>query len=129
MRERLQLVDVEFRTSRNASRAFLRLFERPGRVAPALRELHETGFLGRLIPEFARVTFLVQHDHFHRYTVDEHTLKAVDALDEVARAEEGVPGAFAQVFAEIGEPRPPSTWACCSTTSARGGAAATWPAA
>jgi [protein-PII] uridylyltransferase len=100
VRERLQQVDVEFRTSRNASRAFLRLFDRPGRVAPALRELHETGFLGRLIPEFARVTFLVQHDHFHRYTVDEHTLKAVAALDDVARGEEGVPAAFVQVFAE-----------------------------
>ena len=101
VRERLHQVDVEFRTSRGTSRAFLRLFDLPGRVAPALRELHETGFLGRLIPEFARVTFLVQHDHFHRYTVDEHTLKAIAALDEVARGEEGVPAAFGQVFAEV----------------------------
>ncbi len=101
VRERLQQVDVEFRTSRGTSRAFLRFFDRPGRVAPALRELHETGFLGRLIPEFARITFLVQHDHFHRYTVDEHTLKAIAALDEVARGEEGVPAAFPRVFAEI----------------------------
>ncbi len=101
VRERLHQVNVEFRTSRGTSRAFLRLFEWPGRVAPALRELHETGFLGRFIPEFARVTFLVQHDHFHRYTVDEHTLKAIAALDEVARGEEGVPAAFGQVFAEV----------------------------
>jgi len=101
VRERLHLVDGEARTSRGMSRGLLRLFERPGRVGPALRELHETGFLGRLLPEFARVTFLVQHDHFHRYTVDEHTLKAIDALDDVARGEEGVPAAFAQIFAEV----------------------------
>jgi len=101
VRERLHQADVRFRTSRAASRAFLRLFDLPGRVAPALRELHETGFLGRLLPEFARVTFLVQHDHFHRYTVDEHTLTAIAALDEVARGEEGVPTALTQVFAEI----------------------------
>jgi [protein-PII] uridylyltransferase len=101
VRERLAQVDGEFRTSRNANSTFLRLLDRPGRVAPALRELHETGFLGRLIPEFARITFLVQHDHFHRYTVDEHTLKAIAALDEVARGEEGVPAAFPQVFTEI----------------------------
>ena len=120
-------VDVAFRTSRDAGRAFLRLFERRGRVAPALRELHETGVLGRLIPELARVTFLVQHDHFHRYTVDEHTLKAVDALDEVARGEDGVPAAFGQVFARSRTGRR-STWACSSTTSARAGGAATWSA-
>ena len=101
VRERLHLVDAEARTSRGMSRGFLRLFEVPGSVGAALRELHETGFLGRLLPEFARVTFLVQHDHFHRYTVDEHTLKAVEALDEVARGEEGVPTAFGQVFSEV----------------------------
>ncbi|MGH2609887.1 MAG: HD domain-containing protein, partial [Tepidiformaceae bacterium] len=101
VRERLHQVDVDFRTSRTASRAFLRLFDPPGRAAPALRELHETGFLGRLIPEFARVTFLVQHDHFHRYTVDEHTLTAIAALDEVARGAEGVPAAMTRVLAEV----------------------------
>jgi [protein-PII] uridylyltransferase len=79
----------------------VRLFDPPGHAAPALRELHETGFLGRLIPEFARVTFLVQHDHFHRYTVDEHTLTAIAALDEVARGAEGVPAAMTRVLAEV----------------------------
>jgi [protein-PII] uridylyltransferase len=101
VRQRLRQVDVRFRTSRGTSRAFLRLFDLPGQAAPALRELHETGFLGRLIPEFARVTFLVQHDHFHRYTVDEHTLTAIAALDEVAQGAEGVPAAFGQVLAEV----------------------------
>src|SRR5262249_23171760 len=101
VRERLAQGGGALRTARNANQTLPRLFARPGRRAPPLRELHETGFLGRLIPEFARITFLVQHDHFHRYTVDEHTLKAIAALDEVARGEEGVPAAFPQVFAEI----------------------------
>ena len=100
-RERLPQVDADFRGSRATSRAFLRLFDHPGRVALALRELHETGFLGRLLPEFARVTFLVQHDHFHRYTVDEHTLKAIAALDEVAHGDEGVPAALRQAMEEV----------------------------
>jgi [protein-PII] uridylyltransferase len=101
VRERLSQVDAAFRGSRSATSAFLQLFDRPGRVAPALRELHETGFLGRLLPEFARVTFLVQHDHFHRFTVDEHTLKAIGALDEVARGEEHVPPALRQAMEEV----------------------------
>ena len=61
--------------ARRAAR-FMRLLERRGRVADAVRAMHETGFLGRFFPEWARITFLVQHDFFHSYTVDEHTLKA-----------------------------------------------------
>ena len=86
IRGSLRLVDRSFRESREAGRAFLRLLAHKGRVAAALRGMHETGLLGRLLPEFARVTFLVQHDYYHRYTVDEHTLTAIDALDRVAVA-------------------------------------------
>jgi [protein-PII] uridylyltransferase len=101
VRELLSQADAPFRMSRGASRGFLRLFERPGRVAKALRELHESGLLGRLVPEFARVTLLVQHDHFHRYTVDEHTLQALAALDEVARGDESVPAGLRQAWGEV----------------------------
>src|SRR5258708_21965712 len=42
-----------------------------------------------LFRSWARITFLVQHDFFHKYTVDEHSLKAVEALDDAAvRSEE-----------------------------------------
>src|SRR5207245_656454 len=63
------------------------------------------GLLGRLMPEFARVTFLVQHDFYHRYTVDEHTLTAIDALDRVALAS-GDPALerFRRVFEEVQQP-------------------------
>jgi len=84
VRGRLRLVDRAFRESREAGRAFLRLLERRGRVGSTLRRMHETGLLGKLMPEFARVTFLVQHDFYHRYTVDEHTLAALEALDALA---------------------------------------------
>jgi [protein-PII] uridylyltransferase len=84
IRERSHLLDRRFRNTREAGSLLLRLLRQRGRVAPALRALHETGVLGRLLPEFRRVTFLIQHDLFHRYTVDEHTLQAVEALDAVA---------------------------------------------
>jgi [protein-PII] uridylyltransferase len=85
IRERAPELLRGFRASRDAARFLWRVLGRRGHVAPALRALHETGVLGRLLPEFARVTFLIQHDYFHKYTVDEHTLKAIEALDEVAQ--------------------------------------------
>ena len=104
--ESLPLVDRAFRTSREAGRALVDLLGHKGRVGPTLRAMHETGLLGRLLPEFARVTFLVQHDFYHRYTVDEHTLTAIEALDGVAGASAGDPSRerFRKVFAEVEHP-------------------------
>jgi [protein-PII] uridylyltransferase len=62
-------------------RAVLRM---KGRVAPVIRQMHSLGFLGRVLPEFGRLTCLAQHDQYHKYTTDEHTLRALDILDEVA---------------------------------------------
>jgi [protein-PII] uridylyltransferase len=103
LRGSLHRIDARFRGSREASRAVARLFSRPGRVGPALRAMHETGVLGRLLPEFGRVAFLMPHDFYHRYTVDEHSLRAVEALDEVAA---GAPGteALREVFEAVRDP-------------------------
>jgi [protein-PII] uridylyltransferase len=108
VRKSLGDVDAPFRSSREAARTFLRILGRRGRVASTLRAMHDTGFLNRYLPEFARVTFLVQHDHYHRYTVDEHTLTAIEALDEVAqtREPEGELGGFKRALDELDDAAP-----------------------
>jgi [protein-PII] uridylyltransferase len=46
----------------------------------ALRVMHETGLLEKIIPEWERIDSLVVRDFYHRYTVDEHTLLTLEAL-------------------------------------------------
>jgi [protein-PII] uridylyltransferase len=106
IRERTSLVDRSLRESREAASVFLDLLRWRGRVGTALRAMHETGFLSRFLPEFGRVRFLVQHDFFHRYTVDEHTLRAVEALDEVATGTEAGVRPFGRILDEVEDAAP-----------------------
>jgi len=88
--EHLDLVDRDVRESPEAAAAFIELLKPLGSVSTTLTDMHETGLLGRYIPEFRTLTFMVQHDYYHRYTVDQHTLKAIEALDALAAS--GPPG-------------------------------------
>jgi [protein-PII] uridylyltransferase len=49
-------------------------------AARALRIMHELGVLGLLLPEFRAVESLVIRDFYHRYTVDEHTFRAIESI-------------------------------------------------
>lgn len=57
----------------------------------ALRSMAETGLLGALLPEWNRIEHLVIRDFYHQYTVDEHTLVALEVLSALPRAD--APGA------------------------------------
>ncbi len=102
----LALVDRRFRNSPEARRSLLELLRRKGGVAPALRQMHDAGFLGRMLPEFGRVTCLVQHDLYHKYTIDEHTLRAVEALDGVWAGLDAKVARFARISEEIDDAMP-----------------------
>ena len=42
---------------------------------------------GRFIPDFGRIVAQVQHDMYHVYTVDEHTIRAVGVLAGIERGD------------------------------------------
>jgi len=65
---------------------FRAILKNKGKVGTALRTMRELGFLGKYLPEFGRLDCLAQWDQVHKYTVDEHTLMAIDALDEIAHS-------------------------------------------
>ncbi|MBX2856905.1 MAG: [protein-PII] uridylyltransferase [Rhodobacteraceae bacterium] len=49
----------------------------------AMRRMTETGVLGRLLPEFGRITGMMQFNMYHHYTVDEHTIQSLQALNQM----------------------------------------------
>jgi [protein-PII] uridylyltransferase len=50
----------------------------------ALRSMQRLGFLTEILPEFSRIDSLVVRDFYHRYTVDEHSLRTIEHLQELA---------------------------------------------
>ncbi len=70
-----------------ANAAFLALFSHPEGLASGLRRLHEAGVLEIVIPEFAHARHLLQFNNYHKYTVDEHCILAVERAADLARDE------------------------------------------
>ncbi len=62
--------------------AFFELLALP-HASRALTAMNAAGVLGTLFPEWRRIECLVVRDFYHRYTIDEHTLRAIQALDEL----------------------------------------------
>lgn len=52
-----------------------------------LEQMNDLGLLAALMPEWGPVSGRVQHDIYHVYTVDQHSLYAVSMLKSIARGE------------------------------------------
>ncbi|MBI3665521.1 MAG: [protein-PII] uridylyltransferase [Acidobacteria bacterium] len=70
----------------------------------ALAAMRETGVLAALFPELERIDCLVVRDFYHRYTVDEHSLQAIRALEELRRADNELSRPLAGLLEETGQP-------------------------
>src|SRR5438874_537664 len=98
------LVGHPFRYAREPREIFRQILSRKGEVGRALRLMHRLDFLGQYIPEFGQLTCLVQHEFFHRYTADEHTLVCIDKLDALASTTNPKLLEYRKLFEQLSDP-------------------------
>ncbi|MBM3506536.1 MAG: [protein-PII] uridylyltransferase [Alphaproteobacteria bacterium] len=76
-------VNADLRADRRAAKLFLEMLTSKKDPETTLRRLNEAGVFGRFIPDFGRVVAQMQHDMYHVYTVDEHTIRAIGMLGKL----------------------------------------------
>ncbi|MAN51997.1 MULTISPECIES: [protein-PII] uridylyltransferase [unclassified Marinimicrobium] len=80
IRESRHLIDDDYRRNPTNTQLFLELFHHPKGLVEQLKRMSRYGILGLYLPEFGQVTGQMQHDLFHIYTVDAHTLKVMQNM-------------------------------------------------
>ncbi len=83
----LRAFTPDMRESDEAREAFFDALLETGQPGETLRRMNEAGILGRFLPEFGGIVAQTQFNMYHHYTVDEHTLRAVDTIAEIERGE------------------------------------------
>jgi [protein-PII] uridylyltransferase len=98
IRQNLRHIDAKLRANAEANRLFVEILANKRDSEIALRRMNEAGVFGRFIPDFGRVVAQMQHDMYHVYTVDEHTIFAIGILH---RIEQGLLAADHPLATEI----------------------------
>ncbi len=87
IRQNLRLIDSQIRENPEANALFMEMLTARDGAERTLRMLNEAGVFGRFVPDFGRVVAQTQHDMYHVYTVDEHTIFAIGILHRIENGE------------------------------------------
>ncbi len=104
IRDSLPLLNRKAAQSADACVSFRAILDEAGAVFPTLNLMHELGVLGRFIPEFRALTCLVQHEFYHRYTADIHTLNTIRELDQIFTSADPVSQKYRATLHETARP-------------------------
>ncbi len=80
IRNSRQLIDDDFRKDIRNTSLFMELIRSPYKMVARLRQMKRYGILGGYLPEFGNIIGQMQHDLFHIYSVDDHTLQVVENM-------------------------------------------------
>lgn len=104
IRANLDKVNVQFRSEDRTKAAFIELFKHPGiELTNALARMNSYGLLGAYLPAFGSIVGQMQHDLFHVYTVDGHTLKVIENLTRLRKYPNEFPPA-SEVLSKLDKP-------------------------
>jgi [protein-PII] uridylyltransferase len=98
------LLTPDVSKSSDAVVSFRAILSERGAVHPALASMHELGVLGRFMPEFDALTCMVQHEYYHRYTADVHTLNAIRELDLIFTSADPITLKYREALHETADP-------------------------
>lgn len=76
---------------------FLELLDTPKELSELLRRLRGMGVLERILPEFSHARYLLQINQYHKYTVDEHCILAVEEATRLAEHDDRVGEVYKQI--------------------------------
>ena len=82
-----KLISDDFIKKEKVKKEFLDIFKREQKVIQTLTLMHRLGILGRMLPVFRKIVGQMQHDLFHVYTVDQHTLQVIANLERFTKIE------------------------------------------
>lgn len=102
--QNLHWVNDAFRSSSLVRRFFVAICNRPLQAGHALRQMANSGLLARFIPEFGEVQGIIRYENFHHYPVDEHTLRAIEALAKLPEMDTAVGQCLRQALDNLSDP-------------------------
>jgi [protein-PII] uridylyltransferase len=81
--QHLHLIDESYRSDPEVCRMFREMIADVSGIGRTFWEMYDCRFLGVIIPEFGDILFQTQHDVYHVYTVDTHSILAVEELSKL----------------------------------------------
>lgn len=87
IRENRHRIDDDFRRNTQYKQLFLEVLRSNNRLTRQLRRMSRYGILGRYLPAYGQIIGQMQHDLFHSYTVDAHTLQVIENIRRFLKPE------------------------------------------